>query len=91
MVKSLILTTKFGVRSIEFDANKGFSLNGKNLKLKGVNLHHDLGPLGAAVNTRALERQLEIMKEMGVNAIRTAHNPPLLSNFLYVMRWEFWS
>jgi beta-galactosidase len=68
--------TKFGVRSIEFDADKGFSLNGKNLKLKGVNLHHDLGPLGAAVNTRALERQLEIMKEMGVNAIRTAHNPP---------------
>ena len=53
-----IYDTKFGKRSIEFDADKGFSLNGKNLKLKGVNLHHDLGPLGAAVNTRALERQL---------------------------------
>ncbi len=68
--------TTFGVRYFHFDSDKGFFLNGKHLKLKGVNLHHDLGPLGAAVNKRATERQLEIMKEMGVNAIRTAHNPP---------------
>jgi beta-galactosidase len=68
--------TTFGVRYFHFDSDKGFFLNGKHLKLNGVNLHHDLGPLGAAVNKRATERQLEIMKEMGVNAIRTAHNPP---------------
>jgi beta-galactosidase len=68
--------TPFGVRYFHFDPDKGFFLNGKHVKLKGVNLHHDLGPLGAAVNRRATERQLEIMKEMGVNAIRTAHNPP---------------
>jgi len=68
--------TPFGVRYFHFDSDKGFFLNGKHVKLKGVNLHHDLGPLGAAVNRRAIERQLEIMKEMGVNAIRTAHNPP---------------
>ena len=68
--------TGFGFRTIRFDANKGFFLNGKAVKLKGVCLHHDLGPLGAAVNTRAIERQLEIMKEMGCNAIRTSHNPP---------------
>jgi beta-galactosidase len=68
--------TPFGIRSFKFDANKGFFLNGKNLKIKGVNMHHDLGPLGSAVNYRATERQLEILKEMGVNAIRTAHNPP---------------
>ncbi|WP_281613061.1 glycoside hydrolase family 2 TIM barrel-domain containing protein [Flammeovirga sp. SubArs3] len=69
-------TTKFGVRSIQFTANDGFFLNGKRTELKGVCLHHDLGPLGTAVNRRATERQLEIMKEMGVNAIRTSHNPP---------------
>ncbi len=68
--------TQFGIRSFNFDANKGFSLNGRQLKLNGVNMHHDLGPLGAAVSYRATERQLEILKEMGVNAIRTAHNPP---------------
>lgn len=68
--------TKFGIRSFNFDAEKGFSLNGKPTKILGVCLHHDLGALGAAVNVRAMERQLEIMKEMGVNAIRTAHNPP---------------
>jgi beta-galactosidase len=69
-------STLFGVRSFNFDAQKGFSLNGKFMKIQGVCLHHDLGALGAAVNTRAMERQLEIMKKMGVNAIRTAHNPP---------------
>lgn len=68
--------TLFGIRTFQFDANKGFFLNGRSLKIKGVNLHHDLGPLGAAVSTRAIERQLEIMKTMGANAIRTAHNPP---------------
>jgi beta-galactosidase len=69
-------TTLFGIRSFNFDAKKGFSLNGKSMKIQGVCLHHDLGALGSAVNTRAIERQLEIMKAMGVNAIRTAHNPP---------------
>jgi beta-galactosidase len=68
--------TPFGIRTFRFDAEKGFFLNGRNLKIQGVNLHHDLGPLGAAVNHRAIERQLEIMKGMGCNAIRTAHNPP---------------
>lgn len=68
--------TPFGIRYFNFDAQKGFSLNGKPLKILGVCNHHDLGPLGAAINTRALERQLEILKAMGCNAIRTAHNPP---------------
>lgn len=68
--------TPFGIRYFEFDAEKGFFLNGEYLKLQGVNQHHDLGALGAAINTRAIERQLEILKNMGVNAIRTAHNPP---------------
>lgn len=67
--------TTFGCRSIRFDKNSGFYLNDKPMKIKGVCLHHDLGPLGAAVNYRATLRQLEIMKEMGANAIRTAHNP----------------
>jgi beta-galactosidase len=68
--------TVFGIRTIEFIADRGFLLNGRVLQIKGVCLHHDLGPLGAAVNTRAIERQLEIMQEMGCNAIRTSHNPP---------------
>ncbi|MFW5976690.1 MAG: beta-galactosidase GalB [Bacillota bacterium] len=68
--------TSFGIRKISFDAHRGFFLNRKNIKLKGVCQHHDLGPLGAAVNYRALERQLELLKEMGCNAIRTSHNPP---------------
>src|SRR5436309_14262778 len=68
--------TPFGVRTFAFDGDRGFILNGKPLKIRGVCLHHDLGSLGAAVNTRALERQLQIMKEMGVNALRTSHNPP---------------
>ena len=68
--------TNFGIRDFKFDLNKGFILNGKSVKIKGVCMHHDLGPLGAAINTRAIERQLEILKEMGVNGIRTAHNPP---------------
>jgi beta-galactosidase len=68
--------TLFGIRYFKFDAQKGFYLNGQHTKILGVCLHHDLGALGAAVNTRAMERQLEIMKAMGCNAIRTAHNPP---------------
>ena len=68
--------TPFGVRSLRFDVNQGFFLNGEKVYLKGVCQHHDLGALGAAINTRALERQIEILKEMGVNSIRTSHNPP---------------
>lgn len=68
--------TPFGIRSFTFDLDKGFILNSKQVKIKGVCLHHDLGPLGAAFNTRAMERQLEIMKAMGVNGVRTSHNPP---------------
>lgn len=66
----------FGFRKAVFDPDNGFSLNGTRMKLKGVCLHHDLGLFGAAFNRSALRRQLEIMKEMGVNAIRTSHNPP---------------
>ena len=68
--------TPVGIRSFTFDVNKGFILNEKQVKINGVCNHHDLGALGAAVNTRAIERQLEILKEMGVNGIRTSHNPP---------------
>jgi beta-galactosidase len=69
-------TTSFGIRFFEFDASKGFSLNGVPMKLKGVCNHHDLGALGSAAYPRAIERQLELLKEMGCNAIRTSHNPP---------------
>ncbi|MEJ2077214.1 MAG: beta-galactosidase GalB [Acidobacteriota bacterium] len=68
--------TPFGIRDFSFDRDKGFFLNGRSMKINGVCDHHDLGCLGAAVHTRALERQLEILKGMGVNAIRTSHNPP---------------
>ena len=68
--------TPTGIRTFRFDAQKGFILNGEQVKINGVCMHHDLGCLGAAVNTRAIERQLEILKEMGCNAIRTSHNPP---------------
>ncbi|HVP49377.1 MAG TPA: beta-galactosidase GalB [Bryobacteraceae bacterium] len=68
--------TPFGIRTIEFNREKGFLLNGRHLKIHGVCNHHDLGALGAAVNRRAIERQLQIMKAMGANAIRTSHNPP---------------
>ncbi len=79
IVKGLTVDTyesTFGIRSFAFDRLKGFSLNGKILKLNGVCMHHDLGCLGAAVNVRAMERQLEILRGMGCNAIRTSHNPP---------------
>lgn len=68
--------TRFGIRSLEFDPGKGLFVNGKHIFIKGVNQHHDLGALGAAFNTRASERQLEILREMGCNAIRLSHNPP---------------
>ncbi len=68
--------TRFGIRSLRFDPDSGVFVNGEHLKIKGVNQHHDLGALGAAFNSRAAERQLEILREMGCNAIRTAHNPP---------------
>jgi beta-galactosidase len=69
-------TTPLGIRTFAFDANTGFSLNGTNMKINGVCNHHDLGALGAATNYRAIEKRLEILKEMGANAIRTSHNPP---------------
>ena len=68
--------TPFGIRTFRFDVDKGFILNGKPVKIRGVCNHHDLGSLGAAVNTRAIERQLEMLKAMGVNGLRTSHNPP---------------
>jgi beta-galactosidase len=67
---------KFGIRYIKYEPHVGFSLNGKITKFKGVCLHHDLGPLGAAVNKAALRRQLTILKDMGCNAIRSSHNMP---------------
>ncbi|HVB02632.1 MAG TPA: glycoside hydrolase family 2 TIM barrel-domain containing protein [Chitinophagaceae bacterium] len=68
--------TPFGIRTIHFDPDKGFFLNGKPLKIRGVCDHHDLGCLGAALNDRALQRQLQLLQAAGVNAIRTSHNPP---------------
>ena len=71
-----IYTTPFGIRSIEIIPDKGFFLNGKRTVFKGVCNHHDLGPLGAAVNDAAIRRQIRILKDMGCNAIRTSHNMP---------------
>jgi beta-galactosidase len=68
--------TPLGIRTFSFDQNKGFTLNSKEMKIRGVCMHHDLGALGAAFNVRAAERQLEILKSMGVNGLRTSHNPP---------------
>ncbi|MBN1481609.1 DUF4982 domain-containing protein [candidate division KSB1 bacterium] len=68
--------TSFGIRTFHFDVEKGFSLNGQPMKILGVCMHHDLGCLGSAINVRALERQLEMLKAMGCNGIRTSHNPP---------------
>ena len=69
-------STGFGFRTARFDAAQGFILNGRRVAIKGVCLHHDLGPLGAVFHPRAMERQLELLKEMGCNAIRTSHNIP---------------
>ena len=71
-----VTTTPFGIRTIAFDKDRGFLLNGQHVKLKGVNLHHDGGAVGAAVPERIWERRLELLKAMGANAIRTSHNPP---------------
>ncbi|MGB8353072.1 MAG: beta-galactosidase GalB [Chthoniobacteraceae bacterium] len=68
--------TVFGIRTIKFDKDKGVLLNGRHVKLNGVCDHHDLGALGTAINVRALQRQIELLQEMGCNAIRTSHNPP---------------
>ncbi|GAT63578.1 beta-galactosidase GalB [Paludibacter jiangxiensis] len=68
--------TRFGIRNIEYNPDKGLLVNGEHVLIKGVNQHHDLGALGSAFNTRAAERQLEILREMGCNAIRFSHNPP---------------
>ncbi|MBN1118190.1 MAG: glycoside hydrolase family 2, partial [Bacteroidales bacterium] len=71
-----MVTQKFGIRTIHFDAKTGFTLNGKSILLKGGNLHHDNGFLGSATIDRAEERRVELMKANGFNAIRTSHNPP---------------
>lgn len=68
--------TPFGIRSIGWDSERGFIVNGKSVLLNGVNIHHDLGALGAAFNKRAMQRRLEVLKEMGCNSLRMAHNPP---------------
>lgn len=68
--------TPFGIRTLKFTPNDGFFINGQHLKLNGVCDHHDLGALGSAVSRRALQRQLQMLVEMGCNAIRTSHNPP---------------
>lgn len=70
------ITVPFGIRTIAFDADKGFFLNGENMKLKGVCVHHDAGALGAAVPPAVWERRIKKFKEAGCNALRTAHNPP---------------
>ncbi|WP_019028916.1 glycoside hydrolase family 2 TIM barrel-domain containing protein [Colwellia piezophila] len=69
-------TQPLGIRTIEYKVDDGFWLNGRRVEIQGVCLHHDNGPLGAVANMRAIERKLEIMKAMGVNSVRTAHNPP---------------
>ncbi len=68
--------TRFGIRSVRFDPDQGLHVNGQPVRLQGVNNHHDLGALGAAFNYRAAERQLQMLQEMGSNALRMAHNPP---------------
>jgi beta-galactosidase len=70
------ISEKFGIRSVSYDREYGFRFNGEVTKFKGVCLHHDLGPLGTAVNRAALKRQMRILKDMGCNAIRSAHNMP---------------
>jgi len=68
--------TRFGIREVRFDPNQGILVNGERVRIQGVNQHHDLGALGTAWNRRAAQRQLEILREMGCNAIRMSHNPP---------------
>ena len=68
--------TRFGIRAIKYDPNAGIFVNGEHFKLNGVCDHHDFGSMGTAVNVRALQRQLQILRDMGCNALRTSHNPP---------------
>ena len=68
--------TRFGIRSISYDSEEGLAVNGERVQIHGVNQHHDLGALGAAFNARAAERQLAVLRDLGVNAVRMAHNPP---------------
>jgi beta-galactosidase len=68
--------TRFGIREVRFDPDQGILVNGERIRLQGVNQHHDLGALGVAFNVRAAQRQLEILQQMGVNAVRMSHNPP---------------
>ncbi|HXI71532.1 MAG TPA: beta-galactosidase GalB [Verrucomicrobiae bacterium] len=71
-----VYETRFGIRDVRFDPDKGLFVNGERIPLRGVNQHHDLGALGAAFNVRAAQRQLEELREMGCNAVRMSHNPP---------------
>ena len=71
-----VYETRFGIRELRFDPERGVFVNGEHIPLKGVNQHHDLGALGAAFNVRAAERQLEMLRELGCNAVRLSHNPP---------------
>jgi beta-galactosidase len=71
-----VAVTTFGIRTIAYHSDRGFLLNGRRVKMRGVNLHHEAGALGAAVPEGVWKRRLELLKQMGVNAIRTAHNPP---------------
>ncbi|MGL5317379.1 MAG: glycoside hydrolase family 2 TIM barrel-domain containing protein, partial [Bacteroidales bacterium] len=80
---------RFGIRDIKYTADQGLLVNGKVVKVQGVCNHHDLGPLGAAVNIRALERQFEMLREMGCNAIRTSHNPPAPELLELADEWGF--
>ena len=76
VVRQIPSRTVFGIRSIAYDADRGFLLNGRRVKMRGVNLHHEAGAFGAAVPEGVWKRRLELLKAMGVNAIRTSHNPP---------------
>jgi beta-galactosidase len=71
-----VYETRFGIRDVQWDAERGVIVNGERIRIQGVNQHHDLGALGAAFNLRAAERQLELLRELGCNAIRMSHNPP---------------
>jgi beta-galactosidase len=71
-----VYETRFGIRELRFDPARGVLINGEPIRLQGVNQHHDLGALGAAFNIRAAERQLEMLRELGCNAVRMSHNPP---------------
>ena len=71
-----VYETRFGIRDVQWDAERGVIVNGERIRIQGVNQHHDLGALGAAFNVRAAERQLEMLRELGCNAIRMSHNPP---------------